>query len=91
MRKTQEEFFAQFNLYNQMAYYVAKVLHMRPNSILDGWAAPELIVTFGEYANEDAYKSYHEWKSLDTKTRASTKMPSKYIVYFHGELNEDVN
>lgn len=84
MRKAREEFFAELNLYSNMAYYVAKTLHMRPNDILDGWSASELIVTFGEYANEDAYRNYQEWKSLDSKTRATVKMPSKYIVFFHG-------
>lgn len=79
------------NLYSNMAYYVAKILHMRPNDILDGWSAPELVVTFGEYVNEEAYKSYQEWKALDPKTRATVKMPPKYIVYFHGEITEDVN
>lgn len=74
-----------------MAYYVAKTLHMRPNDILDGWSAPELIVTFGEYANEDAYRNYLEWKGLDSKTRASVKMPPKCVVFFHGEIKEDGN
>lgn len=91
MRNTQNEFFAQFDLYTNMAYYVAKTLHMRPNDILDNWSAAELVVTFGEYANEDTYKNYQEWKSLDQKTRATIPMPNKYIVYFHGDLAEDVN
>ena len=88
MRKAREEFFAEMSLYTNMAYYVAKTLHMRPNDILDGWTGAELAVTFGEYANEEAYRNYQEWKQLDTKTRATIKMPPKYIVFFHGDLED---
>lgn len=73
------------DLYATMAYYVAKTLGIRPNDILDKWTAAELIVTFGEYANEEAERNLSEWKSLDTKTRATVPKPPKYIVYFHGE------
>lgn len=73
------------NIYTQMAYYVAKTLHLRPNSVLDDWTAPELIVAYGEYANEETQKHYQEWKQLDSKMRSSVPQPPKYIVYFHGE------
>ena len=66
-----------------MAHYLAKVLHMRPNDILDTWSVPELIVAFGQYANEESMKNYHEWKQLDAKTRASVPKPTEYIVHFH--------
>lgn len=68
-----------------MAHYVGKVLHVRPNEILDTWGVPELIVAFGEYANEEAEKNYNEWKSLDQKTRAQLPKPDKYVVRFHSE------
>ena len=71
-----------------MAHYVAKVLHQRPNDILDTWGVPELIVAFGEYANEQATQNFADWKSLDQKTRATTKKPSEYIAYFHN-IQED--
>lgn len=58
---------------------------MRPNDILDYWGVPELLVAFGEYANEDAEKNYQDWKGLDAKTRSQVPMPSKYVVYFHKE------
>lgn len=66
-----------------MAHYVAKVLHQRPNDILDHWGVPELIVAFGEYANEESQKNYLEWKSLDSEQRAKVPKPDEYVVYFH--------
>ena len=65
-----------------MAHYVAKVLHQRPNDILDTWGVPELIVAFGEYANEEAERNYGEWKSLATEQRAKGERPERYIVRF---------
>lgn len=72
-----------------MAHYVAKVLHQRPNDILDNWGVPELIVAFGEYANEEAKKHYEEWKNLDSDVRAKYPKPSEYTVYFHYGENEE--
>ena len=69
-----------------MAHYVAKVLHQRPNDILDKWGVPELIVAFGEYSNEDADRNYQEWKSLSTEARQKTERPRPYVVrFFNGE------
>lgn len=72
-----------------MAHYVAKVLHQRPNDVLDKWCVPELIVAFGQYANEESSRNYNEWKSLDQKTRSQSKKPSEYIVYFHNIKEEE--
>lgn len=68
-----------------MAHYVAKILHQRPNDILDNWTVPELLVAFGEYANEKAKENYESWKSLDNKQRAKTPKPPEYIVHFHND------
>lgn len=65
-----------------MAHYVAKVLHQRPNDILDKWGVAELIVAFGEYANEEAEKNYQDWKGLSTENRAKIERPERYIVRF---------
>lgn len=67
-----------------MAHYVAKILHIRPGEILDEWGVPELIVTFGIYANEQSKKKYEEYKQLDVKTRASMDKPEEYAVKFLG-------
>lgn len=72
-----------------MAHYVAKVLHQRPNDILDTWGVPELIVAFGEYANEQSRQNYTDWKSLDQKTRATIQKPSEYIAYFHNIIETE--
>jgi len=77
-----KSYLAKFNVYTSMAHYVAKVLHQRPNDILDKWGVPELIVAFGEYANEEADRSYQEWKSLPTETRAKVDKPNQFVVRF---------
>ena len=64
-----------------MAHYVGKLLHIRPNEILDTWGVPELLVAFGEYANESADKNFKEWAAIDPKNRKG-KAPPKYIVQF---------
>lgn len=68
-----------------MAHYVAHELHQRPNDILDKWGVPELVVAFGQYANEQSSRNYNEWKALDAEARAKVEKPSKYIVYFENE------
>ena len=68
-----------------MAPYVAKELNLRPSDILDQWGVAELIVAFGQYANEKSSRNYEEWKQLDKETRAKTMQPSKHIVYFENE------
>lgn len=71
-----------------MAHYVAKVLHQRPNDILDKWGAAELIVAFGQYANEESEKNYQDWKNLSAEARAKVEKPSQYTVRFFNSNNE---
>ena len=73
-------------MYTTMANYVAGVLHIRPGEILDTWNVPELIVTYGHFANEQAQKNYKEWESLDAKTRIKIERPPKYAVKFIGVI-----
>ena len=68
-----------------MAHFVAHELHIRPNEILDTWGVAELVVAFGQYANEKSAQNYEEWKHLDSQTRAKVLQPSKYTVYFENE------
>jgi hypothetical protein len=65
-----------------MAHFVGKVLHIRPNDILDNWGVAELLVAYGEYANEMSEQNYEEWRHLDAKDRG--EKPEKYIVKFYG-------
>lgn len=65
-----------------MAHFVGKILHIRPNEILDTWGVPELIVAYGEYANEISKQNYEEWRHLDAQDRAKVKKPEEYIVKF---------
>lgn len=75
-------------MYSFMAHYVGKTLHIRPREILDTWALPELIVAFGEYANEVAAEGYEMWKRQEHKTG---EKPRKRVVLFIGpdELGEE--
>ena len=66
-----------------MAHYVGKLLHIRPSEILDTWGVPELLVAYGEYANEAANEAYQGWVSSNTKNYKDEK-PPKYIVQFIG-------
>ena len=65
-----------------MAHFVAHELQQRPSDILDKWCVPELIVAFGQYANEKSMQNYEEWNNLDSSSRARIARPNKYIVYF---------
>lgn len=65
-----------------MAHFVGKQLHIRPSEILDSWCVPELIVAYGEYANEIADKNYNEWKAIHEKKAQPS--PPRYIVRFIG-------
>lgn len=71
-----------------MAHFVAHELHIRPNDVLDTWGVPELIVAFGQYANEKSSRNYEEWKQLDSESRAKVEQPNKYTVYFENDFRE---
>lgn len=66
-----------------MAHYVGKLLHIRPSEILDTWGVPELLVAYGEYANEAANEAYQAWVARNTKNHKDER-PPKYIVQFIG-------
>ena len=73
-----------------MANYVGKVLHLRPAEILDTWGVPERIVTYGNYANEQAHRSFEDWKQLGSKEKMKYPRPPEYAVKFLGTL-EDID
>lgn len=66
-----------------MAHYVAKLLHMRPSHILDDWGIPELLVAYGQYANEAAEESFQGWLMRHTKNPPDER-PPRYVVQFIG-------
>lgn len=74
-----------------MAHFVGKQLHIRPNEILDTWGVSELIVAYGEYANELADESFRAWKESTTKRNGPPPAPKRYVVRFIGprELQYD--
>lgn len=77
------------NLYNAMAHFVGKTLHIRPYEILTEWGTPELIVAFGYYADEISLQNYEQYRSLDAKERAKMGDVKKYKVKFIGLDKQD--
>lgn len=65
-----------------MAHFVGKILHIRPNEILDNWGVAELIVAYGEYANEISEQNYQDWRHMSANDRV--EKPERYIVKFYG-------
>lgn len=66
-----------------MAHSVARTLNLRPNDILDNWGCAELMVAFGQYANEDAYKNWLEWDTIyGSRKDVKPPRPKKYVVEF---------
>ena len=62
-----------------MAFFVAEKLGIRPNTILDTWGVPELIVSYGYYSNEMSIENYMYWENGNKEG----KMPNKYNVKFY--------
>ena len=78
-----DSYFANFHIWTSMAHYVAKILGLRPNEILDNWGCAELLVAFGEYLNESALEAYESWQSMYGSKKGKTPpKPRKYIVEF---------
>lgn len=73
-------------MYTTMAMFVAEVLHIRPGEILDTWNVPELIVTYGNYANEKAQRNFAEWEGLEPQQKFKVERPPEYAVKFIGVL-----
>lgn len=65
-----------------MAHHVARILKLRPNSILDGWGVAELLVAYGHFSNEDTYRNFLEWQQLSKEQKAEIEQPEEYSVYF---------
>lgn len=66
-----------------MAHYVAKVLKQRPNDILDAWGVAELLVAYGQYANQETYKNFLEYKELSQELKRKHKQPEPYAILFY--------
>lgn len=84
MGRVRDNFFADFNIYTHMAHFVGKILHIRPNDVLDKWGVPELIVAYGQYANELADENYRSWKASTSNRKGPPPMPKRYVVQFIG-------
>lgn len=66
-----------------MAYYVAKVLKIRPREILTTWGCEELLVCYGVYVNEQMRENYYEYEALPSDTKRTVKhKPTPYAIKF---------
>lgn len=60
---------------------------MRPSEILDTWGVPELIVAYGQYANEIADENFQTWDRFygsGKNNDAPPPRPPQYVVLFLG-------
>lgn len=74
-----------------MAHYVAKILHLRPNDILDRWGVSELIVAYGYYRNEAQQKAFAEVESYNSSAKKKIPRVSKYAVRFYSRTELEAN
>ena len=52
-------------------------------TILNEWGCAELIVTFGQLANEESFQEYQAYQNASSEARAKVKKPPKeYIMKF---------
>ena len=65
-----------------MAYYVAKVLHIRPYTILTEWTCEELMVAYGVYANQQSKESYDMKKPSELVQEKLTYMDRWALPFF---------
>lgn len=74
-----------------MAHYVAKILKIRPNDILDHWGVSELLVAYGIYRNEAQEKAYSEIESYNRTAKKKIPRVNRYAVKFYSrkELEEE--
>ncbi|OUP61678.1 hypothetical protein B5F14_01610 [Faecalitalea cylindroides] len=79
------------NIYSFMAHYVAKILKIRPNDILDRWGVSELLVAYGIYRNEAQEKAYSEIESYNRTAKKKIPRVNRYAVKFYSrkELEEE--
>lgn len=72
-----------------MAYYVAKVLHIRPYTILTEWTCEELMVAYGVYANQQSKESYDMKKPSELVREKLTYMDRWALPFFTQQDLED--
>lgn len=64
-----------------MAYFVAKVLHLRPWVILTEWTCEELLVAYGVYANQQSKEAY-DMKTPKERTRDKLEYMDRWALPF---------
>lgn len=89
--KKAKSYLANLNLYSTMAHYVAKILKIRPNEIMDHWGVSELVVAFGYYANQQSEKTYQEIQEANKHSQKKIPQIDRYAVRFYTkqELEEE--
>lgn len=82
-KKSTKSYDPEWNIYTFMAHYVAKILKLRPNDILDCWGVSELIVAYGYYRNEAQQKAFAEVESYNSSAKKKIPRVNRYAVRFY--------
>lgn len=70
------------DMWHMMAYSIAKMLKLRPLSIMKDWTCEELLVTFGNYVNKIVQEEYLKWKAMSPDQKKGIKQPPQYAMVF---------
>lgn len=73
-KSAERQYDASLDIWQSMAYSVAKELNMRPMTILTEWSCEELLVAYGVYAN------VHSKENFDMMSKAERR--KKNLNYF---------
>ena len=72
-----------FNDYTFMAHYVAEIIKVRPNDILNHWGVSELLVTYGYFRNQKQLEAYRNVESFNANNKKKIPRVDRYAVYFY--------
>lgn len=93
-KKTLVSYEAKLDMWSNMAYFVARELHMRPYTILTEWSCEELLVAYGEYANihsAEAYESRMVFFRKNEKPRKPSPDEKWAVIFLTREELEELN
>lgn len=84
--KRRYDYGAKLDVWQNMAYFVAKELGMRPIEILNDWSCEELLVAFGVYGNQMSAKAYEMTPKQERRKKQMTEL-DRYVMPFFTETD----
>lgn len=88
--KERRQFDAMLGIWHSMAYFVAKVLKMRPYTILTEWTCEELLVAYGVYANQQSKEAY-DMKSQKERVQEHLSYLDRWAMPFFSQQDLEDN